>query len=287
MQEPYAVWRQYFLPQKWLTWGAGKLAHCTLPWFKDWAIRRFIRLYEVDLSQAERTSVEEYVTFHDFFTRQLKPSLRPIEPSPLGICSPCDGTISQIGAIKADTLVQAKNRHYTLRALLGEEALVQPFIDGHYLTIYLAPHDYHRIHMPFTGTLLQQRAIPGKLFSVNQLTAKHVDQLFARNERVVTLFKSEYGEFALILVGAMLVGNITTRWNGVQPQRNGTKKAISYPVPSDRFITLDKGEEMGYFSLGSTVIALFSKQICWEEGLTRQSKVVLGQRIGQFLPISS
>lgn len=284
MQVPFDVWRQYYLPQRTLTWMAGKLAYCEIPWFKNWAIRRFIRLYGVNVNEALESSPEAYRSFHHFFIRQLKPNSRAIDNSPSSIVSPCDGTISQIGKIEHETLIQAKNHSYTLGALLGDEQKAKPFIDGHYATIYLAPKDYHRVHMPLAGTLENLTYIPGKLFSVNPLTADHVPQLFARNERVVTLFKNPHGTFAMILIGAMLVGSIFTRWSGhLTPHRGKTKISINYPDRPERHITLDKGEEMGYFSLGSTVILLFTKDQSWEQELAQHSRIVVGQRIGHLL----
>lgn len=284
VQVPFDVWRQYFLPQRTLTWIAGKLAYCEIPWFKNWAIKRFIRLYGVNVEEALESNPEAYASFHDFFIRRLKPLRRPINSSPHAITSPCDGTISQIGRINHQTLIQAKQHSFTLGALLGDEEKASPFIDGHYATIYLAPKDYHRVHMPCAGTLEHLTYIPGKLFSVNPLTAAHVPQLFARNERVVTLFKSPHGQFAVILVGAMLVGSIFTRWSGhLTPHCGKNVLSINYPDTPERHIALDKGEEMGYFSLGSTVILLFTKNQSWEHELAQHSRIVVGQRIGHLL----
>lgn len=284
MRIPYKVWRQHYLPQHWLTWLAGKCAHCKWPWFKDWAIKRFIRLYGVNLSEALVQDLNHYASFHEFFIRKLKADIRPVDFSTNTIVSPCDGTISQIGSINGDTLIQAKGRHYTLTALLGDENLAHPFINGNFATIYLAPHDYHRVHMPYNGNLRHLCYIPGKLFSVNHETTQHVDELFARNERVVALFDSPQGNFAVILVGAMLVGSIYTHWSGqVTPHRAKKMVQIEYPHSPDRHIALDKGEEMGYFSLGSTVILLFTNSVGWEEKIASQSKIVVGQRMGHFL----
>lgn len=288
MQQPFTVWRQHFVPQHTLSRIYGKLSHCQTPWFKNWAIRRFIRLYGINMQEAMHGSAEDYASFHDFFTRHLKPNQRPIDALTNGICSPCDGTISQIGKIEHDTLLQAKEHNFSLSALLADQtpdqSLVQPFLDGHYTTVYLAPKDYHRVHMPFAGTLQHLRYIPGKLFSVNPLTAAHVPQLFARNERAIATFKNNEGTFAVILVGAMIVGSIFTRWSGsLTPHRGNKILHIDYTNTPDRHITLDKGEEIGYFSLGSTVILLFAKNLRWEQGLSQDSSIVLGQRMGCFV----
>jgi len=258
------------------------LAHCQIRWFKDWAIRRFIRKYSVDTEQALHRDVAHYRSFQDFFIRQLQPDARPIAPE--GICSPCDGTISQIGRIAQGSLLQAKGHTFSLDALLADKAMAAQFTNGHFLTIYLAPKDYHRVHMPCEGVVDQLRYVPGKLFSVNTLTAEHVENLFARNERAVALFDHAQAPFAMVLVGAMIVGNITTRWGGtlLPHRRTGTTHIHYEKTPAQR-IKLDKGEEMGYFSLGSTVILLFPENIAWEETLTEQTPLQLGQRIGRFL----
>ncbi|MFI4937692.1 MAG: archaetidylserine decarboxylase [Candidatus Berkiellales bacterium] len=283
MQGPFTVWRQYFLPQRFLTWAAGKLAFCQIRWFKDWAIRRFIRLYEVNVEEAEVSELSAYASFHHFFIRKLKAGLRPIDPLAEGLCSPCDGSISQIGKIQQDTLVQAKGRDFTLKALLGDESLAPAFKNGRYATIYLAPKDYHRVHMPCAGTLTSMQYIPGKLFSVNPLTANYVDQLFAKNERLVTTFTNEKGQFAIVLVGAMLVGSVFTRWGGRCVAHSNPKNLkVNYPNKKEQHITLDKGEEMGYFSLGSTVILLFPENLNWEPDITQLTNVVVGQRIGRY-----
>jgi phosphatidylserine decarboxylase len=280
---PFTVWRQYFLPQQLLTRFAGKLAHCQIPWFKNWAIRRFVRLYPINLTEALEPRPENYPSFHHFFIRQLRSDCRPIDSSPDGICSPCDGTVSQIAPIKQNTLLQAKGRIFTLEALLGDHTLARSFINGHYATIYLAPQDYHRIHMPCAGTLQHLHYIPGKLFSVNPLTANHVDNLFARNERAIAVFKHPHGSFAMILVGAMIVGSIFTRWSGyLTPHRKEKILRINYPETPSQHISLDKGEEMGYFSIGSTVILLFGEKLQWEQSITPCSRVMVGQRIGRF-----
>ncbi|MCS5710164.1 archaetidylserine decarboxylase [Candidatus Berkiella aquae] len=285
MQVPFEVWRQNYLPQHFISWCYGKLSHCQIPWFKNWAIQRFIRLYGINMQEAIEQDATAYPSFHDFFIRHLKPELRPVDHTPNAVCAPCDGVISQIGRIENGTLVQAKNHSYSVSALLGGDIDPKPFQNGHFTTIYLAPKDYHRVHMPCLGTLERMSYLPGDLFSVNPLTATHVDQLFARNERVVSLFKNQEGPFAMVLVGAMIVGNIATRWAGhISSQRNKEPLHIQYPQTQEQHIVLDKGEEMGYFSLGSTVIMLFAENLRWEKEYSQDSRIVVGQRIGQFLP---
>jgi len=284
-QRRFHIWRQYLLPQHALSKLAGCLSQSKIPWLKNYLIRYFIKRYPVVMNDAVEPNPYAYHSYHDFFTRRLKPALRPVDPTPNGICSPCDGTISQIGKIEDETLLQAKDRTFTLSALLGDQAQATLFKNGRFITIYLAPIDYHRVHMPCQGTLAQLRYLPGKLFSVNPLTTEHVDNLFARNERVITFYKNNYGSFAIILVGAMLVGSIYTRWGGtIKPHRAKKMVDIHYPQTNEQYIKLSKGEEMGYFSLGSTVILLFAENVHWEYDFTQQSRIVVGQRIGHFSP---
>jgi len=281
---PFEVKRQYYVPQHALSWFAGKLARCRIKWFKNWAIRRFVRLYNVNLSEAEQPNIERYECFHDFFIRKLAVNTRLFDSHPNSFCSPCDGSISQIGSIDQDTLVQAKGKFFTLEALLGNKANASLFHRGKFATLYLAPKDYHRVHMPYEGVLQQLRYIPGKLFSVNTLTTEHVDQLFAQNERVVAIFQTERGKFAVIMVGAMIVGSIFTRWSGhLSPHRGKKIIQVDFPVHQSQQIALDKGEEMGYFSLGSTVILLGSENLSWEHTLKSGETICLGQKLGHLL----
>jgi len=179
--------------------------------------------------------------------------------------------------------LQAKDRTFSVSSLLGSAEDAALFNNGQFLTIYLAPKDYHRVHMPCTGTLQNLRYIPGKLFSVNPLTTTHIDHVFAKNERVVTLFKHPAGDFAIVLVGAMIVGSITTSWGGCITSHHGKSFNIAYPQSPQQYIKLDKGTEMGYFSLGSTVIVLFTEKTKWEYDLSQNSRLVVGQRIGHFV----
>ncbi len=285
MKYPLKVWRQFLLPQHALSRFGGWLSHSEIPWLKNYLIRYFLNRYDVNMAEAIEVDPYSYPSYHEFFIRRLKPSLRPIDPSPLSIVSPCDGEISQIGNIEKGTLFQAKGKSFTASALLGSELDAKPFENGKFATIYLAPKDYHRVHMPLSGTLTHLRYIPGKLFSVNPLTTSHIDNLFAKNERVVAFFKHEQGSFAIILVGAMIVGSIFTRWGGtITPHRGNEIKDISYPQTPLQHIKLDKGDEMGYFSLGSTVIVLLDENAGWGYDLSQNSRLVVGQSIGHLLP---
>lgn len=281
---PLSILRQFYLPQHLLSRFAGLVSHCQVKWLKNEIICRFIRHYQVDMQAALTAEPESYLSFHDFFTRRLKPEARPIDPEMSSICSPCDGTISEMGPITNEQLLQAKGRHFSVSSLLGSQEDAKWFENGHFMTIYLAPKDYHRVHMPLSGMLQHQRFISGKLFSVNPLTAQHVDNLFARNERVVTLFKHPQGHFAVILVGAMLVGSIATAWGGViAPNQSREIVEQPYPQSENSHISLNKGEEMGYFSLGSTVIVLLPTNFSLQANLASNTPLVQGQAIGQIL----
>lgn len=286
MKIPFEVWRQHIVPQGFISAIYGVLSHCRWVWFKNWAIKRFIRLYGINVNEAAQTEPTAYPSFHEFFIRELNPNLRPIDRDNNVIVSPCDGTLSQIGTIEQGTLIQAKGRHYSVNALLGgDHPMAEHFKNGRFATVYLAPKDYHRVHMPYGGTLRSVRYVPGKLFSVNPITAEHVECLFAKNERVVSVFDSPQGPFAVILIGAMIVGSISTVANGtLTPPRGKKVVQFDYPESSQRTIKLDKGDEMGYFSLGSTVIMLFTDGLRWEQELAQHTRIVVGQRIGHYSP---
>lgn len=280
---PFEVWRQYLAPQRLISFAYGALSYWKYPRFKNWAIKRFIRLYDINVNDALETNPEAYANFHDFFIRELNPIKRPIDRAPNSIVSPCDGTISQIGKIEQGTLIQAKGKTFSVKALLGNHSLADQFTDGKFATIYLAPKDYHRVHIPTAGILKSVCYIPGKLFSVNPLTTENIDNLFARNERVINFYDSPQGPFAVVLVGAMIVGSITTRSNGtLTPPRGKEVMQFDFSNTSNPQIKLDKGEEIGYFSLGSTVILLFTEKLSWEQELTQHTRIVVGQRIGHY-----
>lgn len=280
---PYKVLRQFLVPQHALTRFGGLLSRSKIVWLKNYLIRWFLKRYQVNMQEAVEPNPLNYASYHDFFTRQLKEGVRKIDPATESVCSPCDGTISQVGDIHDGTLIQAKGHRYSVESLLGSRKDAEPFLNGHFMTIYLAPIDYHRVHMPLAGQVKNLRYIPGKLFSVNPLTTTHIPQLFARNERLVSLFENPKASFAVVLVGAMIVGNIYTRISPQMVVRG--KKIIDMPATFPIEIPkLDKGEEMGYFSLGSTVIVLLAENFCWEYDLKEGSRLVVGQRIGHFLP---
>lgn len=258
MSNRLAVMPQYLLPKRVLTVLAGKFANLRAGALTHAVIRRFVAHYKVDMAEAAEPRIERYPTFNEFFTRPLRPGVRPIADAPF-VC-PVDASISQFGPIERDQLFQAKGHSYSTRALLGgDQALAHRFDDGHFATLYLAPRDYHRIHMPCDGRLVRMIYVPGDLFSVNPLTARHVPSLFARNERVVCVFDTACGPFVNVLVGATIVGSVATVWHGVvNPPRSRTIREWRY---EDREIVLAKGQEMGRFLLGSTVVMLFPKNV--------------------------
>ncbi len=271
------VWLQYILPQHGLSRLTLAASRARARWFKNLLIGAFLRLYAVDLHEAAEPDPYRYESFNAFFTRALAAGRRSIDHEPHAIASPVDGTVSECGRIEADSLLQAKGRRYRLAALLAGQPWAQRFAGGSFATIYLAPHDYHRIHMPLAGTLADTVYVPGRLFSVNAATARHVPGLFARNERVLTLFESAAGAFALVLVGALNVGSMATVWAGdITPAR---RRAVTQ-LPAAR-VSLDKGAELGRFNMGSTVILLFEPgRIAWAAGLRAGVPVRFGQHIG-------
>lgn len=278
---------QSFLPQHALSRLAGFLAYSTQPWLKDRLIAYFLKRYPVDLSEALEPNPKDYPSFNAFFTRLLKPEARPLTTGLLDLASPVDGTVSAFGQIQAGQLLQAKGHRFSLRQLLGThlstelDAAAQAFQTGSFMTVYLAPHQYHRVHMPIDGHLKHLISIPGRLFSVNAATAATLPGLFIQNERAVCLFETSIGPLAMILVGAMLVGSIETTWAGVVNYQHPIKHSeCHYESP----IVFKRGEEMGLFNMGSTVIVLFSNQakIQFEPSLQTHHAILMGQKIGTY-----
>lgn len=281
MATPYSVWRQYFLPQHSLSRFAGYLANHEYPPLKNYLIKYFLKRHSVNMSEAQEENPFEYKSFNHFFTRALKPQERPLSQQPLDIISPADGKLYQFGKITNNTLLHAKNQCYNLHNLLGsKDDLSMTFIDGHYYCVYLAPHDYHRVHIPADGELVKMRYIPGRLFSVNKASSEHIENIFARNERVVAFFNGPHGKFVVILVGAMIVGSIHTSWAGKIQSENREILERDY---STHPICILKGNEIGHFELGSTVITLFEKNIKIDEKLDHEQPIKMGHTIGQFL----
>lgn len=250
---------QYILPKHLLSRTVGALAAAEAGALTTSLIKLFIKQYNVNMAEALNSEPEAYATFNDFFTRELKPDARTICDGANELAMPVDGAISQIGNIRYDSIIQAKGHDYSLTALLGgKPEIASPFKNGKFATIYLSPKDYHRIHMPITGTLTDMLYVPGELFSVSPLTAQRVPGLFARNERVVAIFDTEVGKLAMVLVGAIIVASIATKWAGtVSPPTGKNVQHWQYPVDGEHAVTIGKGEEMGLFKLGSTIVACF------------------------------
>jgi phosphatidylserine decarboxylase len=253
-----AVAPQYLFPKLPMTVFAGLVANAEAGGVTTGIIRWFIGHYGVNMTEAENPDIRSYPSFNAFFTRALRPGARPLSPAPF-VC-PVDGAISQFGAIESDQIFQAKGHRYSTTALVGgDRTLAAQFEHGAFATLYLSPKDYHRIHMPCDGRLTRMIYVPGELFSVNPTTARGVPGLFARNERVVCVFESAHGPFVLTLVGATIVGSMSTVWHGVvNPPRPGKICDWRY---EDKRIELKKGEEMGRFLLGSTVVMLFPQGV--------------------------
>ncbi|QZD96417.1 archaetidylserine decarboxylase [Qipengyuania gelatinilytica] len=284
MTSPF-IWLQHVLPHHAVSRGAGAIASSEVPWLKNLLIRRFINAYDVDMSEAAR-SVEQFKSFNDFFTRELKPGMRPLADASTHILSPADGAVSQIGRIEEDRIFQAKGRHFTATQLLGGDAeAAKRFEGGSFATIYLSPRDYHRVHMPAAGTLKSTTYVPGDLFSVNQVTAENVDGLFAKNERLACLFEGPDGSFANVMVGAMIVAGIETVWSGLVETHNPKLVRQDFSGSEHDFAA---GDEMGRFILGSTAVLLFEPgKVEWDESLKPGDAVRMGQAIGKRLQLNA
>ena len=271
---------QILLPQHLISRAAGWLASCRWTPIKDFLIRSFIKAFKVEMHEYERQDASEFTSFNDFFTRQLKDGVRPLPEDPTLLFSPVDGAVSQIGETLQGRLIQAKGRDYRLPDLLADDALASRLEGGAFATLYLAPKDYHRIHMPFDGTLKQMIHVPGDLYSVNQITAEGVHNLFARNARVVCVFDTEHGEIAMVLVGAMVVASISTVWHGQVTPVTGVQR---WNYTETQQIQLKRGQEMGSFALGSTVILCTEPdRVEWNPQLASGDGLRLGQPLGQW-----
>ena len=266
---------QQLVPQQQLSKVAGRLAASRHPYVKRAFIRSFAKAYGVSLGEYERQSFNAYESFNDFFTRELKENARTIDSSVHGIVSPADGIISQLGQIEDHKLLQAKGRHYDVGQLLADSDDGSYFADGSFATVYLAPSNYHRVHMPFAGTLIKTRYVPGTLFSVNNTTAANVPDLFARNERLVCLFDTEYGKAAVVMVGAMIVAGIETVATGKISRTEDIQEA-------EHDMSFEKGDELGRFYLGSTAIVVMPKaaKTEWQDSMQANSIVKMGQLLG-------
>lgn len=276
---------QRIVPQHLLSRVIGAAANCKWNWLKTLVIGQFARIYKVNMAEAAEPDLDRYENFNQFFTRALRDDARPVVEAPDQLCMPADGSVSQIGSINDDRIFQAKGHTFGLVELLGGNAdRAQPFRNGSFATIYLSPSDYHRVHMPYGGTLREMVFVPGKLFSVNDTTARLVPELFAINERVVAIFDTDIGPMALVLVGAMIVASIETTWSGVVAPAAQRIQATHYGTEAQT-IKIGKGEEMGRFLLGSTVIVVFPENaVEWNPELGAGSTSVLGELLGAVKP---
>jgi phosphatidylserine decarboxylase len=279
----FKVWPQYLIPQHsfskiiyWLT-----RIQCK-PW-KNLIINQFIDLYNVELNEAERESADNYISFNDFFTRHLKKSARSWNLNKTSILSPVDGTISQIGKLDNNKIIQAKGKNYTIDTLLANDAnTIAKLNDGFFTTLYLSPRDYHRIHMPVRGKLIKSIYVPGDLFAVNNATVRNVDNLFSRNERFISIFETDLGLMAKVMVGAIFVGSMETVWLGqLTPPYTRQLDIREYKENS---VVLEQGQEFGHFNMGSTVILIFEKKyLCWLSSLGADDSIQVGQELGKVI----
>lgn len=266
---------QNIVPQQALSEFAGKLASSENPIVKRFFIHGFSAAYGIKLDEYQRDNWNDYKSFNDFFTRELKDGVRQISDKESGIICPADGKVSQIGQIKQNQILQAKGKSYEVGQLLADHELGKTMLDGSFATIYLAPTNYHRVHMPFDGTLVETIYVPGQLFSVNNETAENVPDLFARNERCVCVFDTVFGKACVVLVGAMIVAGIETVATG-KLQRSDVIQRQTHNMP------LKKGDELGRFYLGSTAIVVLPKEAgtAWQGGLENGTVVKMGQLLG-------
>lgn len=279
MKKPLKIVLQHLCPQHFLSRIVAKLANCQTRIIKDLFICWFAKHYQVNMAEAIEPDCRKYSDFNNFFTRSIKPETRPIAAEQNAMVSPVDGRISQFGKIENNRLFQAKGFYFNLEKLLGNDKLANLFRDGTFITMYLSPSDYHRIHMPFTGVLQQTLYVPGRLFAVNPKTTQHVPELFARNERAVNIFATVFGPMAVIFVGALIVASIETAWAGVIAP-NSMKNITTWNYEKQN-IVFQKGSEIGKFKLGSTVILLFPQNtIKILENIGLGGQIKMGQLLG-------
>lgn len=279
--KPVSLWDklvtlpQYIIPQHVFSLVMYRATRCEVVWFKNLIISTIIKQYRVNMAEAAEMNLDYYSSFNTFFTRLLRNDVRPISES--DIVSPVDGVVSQVGPVTSGQIVQAKGQEYSVLALLGgDDALTSEFVGGQFATIYLSPKDYHRIHMPATGVLRKMRYIPGKLFSVSPRTARAVPDLFARNERVAVTFDTDFGPIVMVLVGAIFVGSMETIWAG-QITPNYGKVIQQWTYDGEQAITIEKGQEMGRFNMGSTVVMLVGKDVAlFNEQVEAEATIQLG-----------
>ncbi len=265
---------QRVIPQQKLSRVVGKVAASENPILKNIVIQAFKAQYGIDMSIAEQSNALKFKSFNEFFTRSLKQGVREVDTDVTSIVSPADGAISQLGKINEGDIFQAKGQSFSVEKLIGDPQLAEPFKHGEFATVYLSPKDYHRVHMPYAGTLTETLYIPGELFSVNQTTAENIPGLFARNERMVCLFDTDLGRMAVVLVGAMIVA-------GIETVATGKVKPTGRLELNHHELKLEKGDELGRFYLGSTAVVLFEQdKMQWDTQFKANSLVVMGEALG-------
>ena len=277
---------QYILPHRLLSRIVYMATRWTWKPWKNLLIRQITRRFKIDLDEAAESDINTYAHFNAFFTRALKPGARPVDANPHTLLCPADGHISQSGTIKAGRIFQAKGQHFTAAELLGDENAALPYHNGQFITVYLSPRDYHRVHMPLDGTLVSTVHVPGRIFSVAPKAVESIPRLFARNERLVCHFEGEHGPFVMVLVGALLVSSVSTVWDGLEIPPYASK--IHGKSYADRNIHLNRGDEMGRFNMGSTVILLIpAVESALDPGLLAEQSVRVGETIGRSEPCRS
>jgi len=277
LKQQLFIQAQKVVPQHRLSRVVGKIAASENPIVKTAVIAAFKTKYGIDMSIAEQTNALKFKSFNDFFTRGLRTGVRAVDADSTAIVSPADGAISQLGKIENGDVFQAKGQKFTVENLIADPQLAEPFKNGDFATVYLSPRDYHRVHMPFAGTLTETLYVPGELFSVNQTTAENIPGLFARNERMVCLFDTELGRMAVVLVGAMIVA-------GIETVATGKVKPSGRIELNQHNLFLEKGAELGRFYLGSTAVILFEEnKMQWDEKFKANSTVLMGEALGHTL----
>jgi phosphatidylserine decarboxylase len=282
MRSSLFVLLQRLLPRYWLTAMTHRLARIRTPAIKDFLIMRFVHWFDVEVAEVRKDIPEGFTSFNDFFVRELVDGSRPVDDDPSSIVSPADGTVSLAGTLEGENIIQAKGIDYTLDDLLAADLDdAHAYENGNFATIYLAPYNYHRVHAPFDGELRAMHYVPGDLYSVNAATVLKLPGLFRRNERLILHFATEHGPAAVILVGALNVGSITTPWSGeIRPRKDGIVETIGLHA-AERAVK--KGDLLGWFNMGSTVIVLLPPGIAaWEKSLEAGTTLRMGETIGQY-----
>ena len=284
MYEILFILFQYVVPKKFISKMIGVLAKSEIVFIKNTFIKTFQMMYDVNMQEARNGDGSSYPSFNSFFVRSLKPECRPIDKNINSVISPVDGSVSQLGNVKSGKLIQAKGMYFNLLEFLGNnKPIYEKMKEGLFSTFYLSPKDYHRVHMPLDGKLREMIYLPGKLFSVNSTTSKRVKNLYSKNERLVCIFDTVRGPMVVVLVGAMIVSGITVNWEDENIFNKGKIQKLMYPTIGKGSVSLKKGDEVGRFMLGSTVVVCFGmNKIHWEDEISIGSVVKMGQSVGYF-----